>query len=99
MNRYQITWDFLREFFNYEFYEGAVKRAKQSIANEDSYKVNWSIIRDAIQNHAYESGQPLSLVNEAANQVLDENSDTEAYVWLDKMRKNIERVDDLIEKY
>jgi len=39
------------------------------------------------------------LVNEGANQVLDENSDDEAYIWLTKTVSNIERADGKIESY
>jgi hypothetical protein len=50
-----------------------------------------------IQNKEGSFGQPSSLVYLAANQVLDQNSDQEAYVWLDKMVKNIEAVNEAIE--
>jgi hypothetical protein len=44
-------------------------------------------------------GQPLALVNHKANQVIDETSDEEAYVWLDLMIRNIERADGKVEEY
>ncbi len=50
-----------------------------------------------IQNKEGSFGQPLSLVHLAANQVLDQNFDQEAYVWLDKMVKNVEAVNEAIE--
>jgi hypothetical protein len=41
----------------------------------------------------------LTLVNDEANQVINENSDEEAYVWLDKMVANIQRSDGIVEEY
>ncbi|MGH8902354.1 MAG: hypothetical protein ACRDYA_11895 [Egibacteraceae bacterium] len=54
---------------------------------------------EIIQNRGLASGEALYLVHNAANQVLDENSEEEAYVWLDKMVENINRDDGVIEPY
>ena len=48
---------------------------------------------------AFSPGQPLHLVQHGANQALDENTDDEAYVWLDKMVANVERTDGVIDEY
>ena len=99
MQDYEILWNFLREFFNYEHYAVAIEKAKYAIAVGKICKKEWSRIAAVVQNKELLPGQPLSLVNEGANQVLDENSDDEAYIWLTKTLSNIERADGKIESY
>jgi hypothetical protein len=41
----------------------------------------------------------LNLLHNAANQVLDENCDREAYDWFKKMITNVERTDGVIDEY
>jgi len=96
---YQLIWGFLRMCFNYEYYADGISRAKQAIGHNAQAQENWKKISSTIQNRQLEPGKPLTLVNHGANQVLDENSDEEAYVWLDKMIANIERTDGQIDVY
>ena len=97
--RYELIRQFLSGSFNYEFYTDGIFRARRLINFSNQTKENWKQIKLIIQNRELEPGQALTLVNHGANQVIDENSDQEAYVWLDKMIDNIERTDDQIDEY
>jgi hypothetical protein len=97
--KYEIVYNFLREFFDNEFYDVAIKNVKNEIDVNINFKLTWQQIKDIICNQQLSNGEPLSLVQDGANQVLDENSDKEAYVWFDKMMLNIERNDGNIDKY
>ena len=99
MENYDLLWNFLREFFNYEFYSVAIRNAKAKISSSSTYQENWQKIMTLVHNRELLPKQPLTLVNQGANQVLDDNSDEEAYVWLDKMVANIQRSDGIIEEY
>jgi hypothetical protein len=99
MEDYDDLWLFLREFFNYEHYTHAIQKIRQAVANDPTYKMRWLRIADLIRKRSLLPGQPLTLLHEGANQVLYENSDEEAYNWLDKMVRNVEREDGEIESY
>lgn len=99
MEVFELTWNFLREFFNYERYTNAIQKARNAIENKDNYQENWQKISTAIKERKFQPEEPLNLVNQAANQVLDENSDNEAYFWLDKLVYNLEILDDQIDEY
>ncbi|MBK7897761.1 MAG: hypothetical protein IPJ90_23345 [Anaerolineaceae bacterium] len=90
---FEAVWIFLRQFFNYRHYEEGVADAKEKIRQDPLYSRRWSQISNDILNRAFLPGEPLILVRDGANQVLDENSDEEAYKWLDLMVSNIERKD------
>jgi len=83
------VWSFLREFFNYAWYDEGVERARAARA-EESGAERWQRVRQAIAQRELPPGEPLRLVNEGANQVLDANTDEEAYKWLDLMLENVE---------
>jgi hypothetical protein len=99
MSDFSTTWSFLREFFNYEHYADGIRRAQQKIERDLRYREDWAQIVQAVRNRGFAEGEPLELIHNAANQVLDENSDEEAYAWLDKMVENINRSDGVIDKY
>ena len=99
MEVFELTWNFLREFFNYERYTNAIQKARNAIENKDNYQENWQKISTAIKERKFQPEEPLNLVNQAANQVLDENSDNEAYFWLDKLVYDLEILDDQIDEY
>ena len=96
---YEMIWNFLREFFNYEHYKITILNSRKAISNNQSYRTSWKKIASIIYKRELLQGQPLILVHEAANQVLDENSDKEAYIWLDKVINNVERTDGKIDEY
>ncbi|MBE9101581.1 hypothetical protein [Vacuolonema iberomarrocanum] len=99
MESYDLIWNFLCKFFNYEFYSVAVINARAKITSSSTYQENWQTIQEVVQNRKLLPGEPLRLVNVGANQVLDDNSDEEAYAWLDKAIANIQRSDDTIDEY
>lgn len=96
MDNYQRISRFLVGYFADNWYARAIRdiRKNTSINPED-----WPLIVEIIRNRDLLPGQLLSLVNNAANQLLYENSDEEAYFWLDLMVHNVERTDDEIEEY
>lgn len=99
MDNYELAWNFVRQFFNNEFYTDGIQNARNEIATNTHTQANWLKISLIIQNRQLSLGQPLNLVNHGANQVIDENSDEEAYIWLDKMAANIQRSDGIIDEY
>ncbi|WP_396147858.1 hypothetical protein [Flavobacterium sp.] len=99
MEVFELTWNFLREFFNYEHYTNAIQKSRNAIENKGNYQENWQKIAIAIKERKFQPDEPLNLVNQAANQVLDENSDNEAYFWLDKLVYNIESQNAQIDEY
>jgi hypothetical protein len=96
---YEVIWTFLRQFFNYRGYTEGIAAARERIRKDLLYSNRWSQISNDISNRAMFPGDPLRLVNNGANQMLDENSDEEAYKWLDLMVSNIERTDGEIALY
>lgn len=90
---------FLSEFFNFEHYSIAIKKARVKIHNESSYTKKWKLIKDIIQNKNLVIGEPLDLIHNSANLPLDENSDEEAYKWLNLMIQNIDENSNRIEEY
>jgi hypothetical protein len=99
MNDYELIWDFLHATFNYEYYTAAIENTRQILATNLLFQEEWSRIVEDIRLRNLQPGQPLYLVNHGANQVLDENTDEEAYRWLDLMIRNVERTDGQIEQY
>jgi hypothetical protein len=89
---------FLTVYFPYEEYAAAIATARAAVARGD-YGAHWDQIAASVRNRALAPGEPLRLVHQAANQVLDDNTDDEAYVWLDKMVENVERTDGVIDEY
>jgi hypothetical protein len=60
---------------------------------------DWHQVKEIVDKRLLDSGVALELVNHVANQVLDENSDEEAYAWMSKMVENVDREDGIIEPY
>ena len=96
---YKVIYNFLCEFFRDEFYKIAIKNAKNKIDVNPQYQLNWQQVKDIIHNQNLSNGEPLSLVHSGANKVLDENSDKEAYIWLERIIANIDRNDENIDEY
>lgn len=90
---------FLGMYFNNEYYSDAVAGARANIAKQGPTADSWREIRGLIEARSLAVGEPLELVNHAANQVIDENTDDEAWRWLDLMVKNIERTDGVVDEY
>jgi hypothetical protein len=87
----------LSQFFNYEFYATAIERVRTALAIGEITPERWEAIRTLVRERRLDDGDALALVNHAANQLIDENSDEEAYAWLDLMISNVERSEEIVE--
>ena len=96
---YKVIYNFLGEFFRDEFYNAAIRSAKNRIDVNPQYQLAWEQVKDIIYKENLSNGEPLSLVHNGANQLLDENSDEESYIWLKKIISNIDRNDGNIDEY
>lgn len=90
---------FLSQFFNQQQYSAAIVSARERVASDATYREAWRGVRALIRERGLPTGQPLALVNHAANQMLDENTDAEAYRWLDLMVDNVDRADAGLTEY
>ncbi len=72
---------------------------RKDIACHKEFAESWHTIRLTIHQRGFLAGQPLYLVQEAGNQMLDGNSYDEAYNWLDLMVVNVERADGKTDPY
>ena len=88
----------LTGYFHDEFYRDGIAALRRDILHPDTAR-RWKDTVSAIRNRALPPGDALHLVNYKANQVLEENTDEEAYIWLDQMIQNVERTDGRIEEY
>ncbi|MBN2006768.1 MAG: HEAT repeat domain-containing protein [Anaerolineae bacterium] len=89
----------LRAYFCNEFYADGIRNLKNDIAKRGIRANAWENVVPAIRNRAFLPGQPLELVNEWGNQLLEENTDADAYQWLDLMVENVQRTGDEIREY
>lgn len=99
MKEIEILKSILGSNFQYEFYTNAIKNAKKEINTNPYYKENWNDVIRYIIYRKFSVGTPLRIINEIANLVLYENSDAEAYRWLDLLLINIAKEDDIIISY
>ncbi|WP_344930927.1 hypothetical protein [Aquimarina addita] len=76
----------LGEFFKDSFYKEAIKNLRESLIN-NNYE-NWEKVVLIIVNRELEKGRPLYLIHNTSNLPLDENTDEEAYKWLNLMLIN-----------
>ncbi len=90
---------FLTRFFHTQFYSTAIEKARARIASDAAQLDQWTRIKILIESRAMPAGAPLKLVHHYANQMIDDNTDDEAYAWLDLMVRNIDRTDGLIDEY
>ncbi|CAL2083534.1 conserved protein of unknown function [Tenacibaculum sp. 190524A02b] len=70
----------LSEFFRDKYFSQGILELRESLNNNSSYSNYWEDVARLILNK--ELNNPLDLVHNSANQVLDENSEEEAYKWL-----------------
>ncbi len=99
MSNFTVIWNLLREFFNYEHYSTGVQRIQEQIAQSENYKKNWDTLKKVVIEKHLQHGEPLELIHNGANQMLDDNTDEEAYVWFAKLIDNVERTDGVIDEY
>lgn len=98
-SEFEITRRYFLAVFAYEHYGEAINEVRSNIEKNLLSREQWQQIREWIANSIFEQGEPLRIVHDGANQVLDENSDEEAYKWLDLVMKNVERTDRIVEEY
>lgn len=89
---FETTANVLLYFLDDSFTEG-IESLKWALSNSNSLRVEFETTKKAVQRRLFDEGEPLSLIHYKANQVLDENTDEEAYKWLQLMIDNIERDD------
>jgi hypothetical protein len=82
-------------YFDHEFYRNGIKDIRRDLSHYKFHE-SWVLVIDAIRQRRFAVGEPLHLIHQYANQSLDENTDEEAYKWLNIMIENIERTDGLI---
>lgn len=87
----------LSQFFNHEFYSTAIERLRAALASGEIGPERWEAITRLVRGRRLDEGDALTLVNHAANQAIDENTDEEAYAWLDLMISNVERSGEVVE--
>lgn len=78
----------LAGFFRDNFYKDAVIKLRKSIKEKEYYREHWESVIRLIVGKGLEEGEPLYLMDNSANLPIDENSDTEAYKWLNLMLIN-----------
>jgi hypothetical protein len=86
-------------YFADEFYDVGVQQLRADCQQHATTQQRWQTLVTAVHQRQLEPGQPLRLVHHGANKVLAENSDAEAYRWLELLIHNVERRDDIIDLY
>ena len=77
----------LGEFFRDNFYKEAIINLRKSLEERNDYDT-WEKIIWLIINKELEAGVPLALLHNTANLPLDDDTDEEAYKWLNLMLIN-----------
>jgi len=96
MKELEILESILASNFHYSFYNDAIINVRSEIKENPYYRENLHNIIKLILHRKLLKGVPLSLIQKTANLPLDENTDEEAYRWLDLFLINISRNDDII---
>jgi hypothetical protein len=86
----------LAEFFKYYKYNDAISKIKDLKTSGKLSDEVWNNIKNLINARDLPKGQALSLIAFDANLPLDEDTDHEAYKWLDLLINNIDN-DEIIE--
>jgi|GEM_PF-2736004 len=82
--------------FSSDFYENQIIKIRKSITEKAYYSDNWDSVADLIINRKLKKGEPLSLIHNDANLLLYDDTDEEAYRWLDLMIINSFKQGDVI---
>ena len=98
-NTIEVIKSILGGFYKHSNYKEATIKFKKALTTREYYSLHWEGVKETILKRKLNRGEPLSLMNNSANLPLDENTDEEAYKWLDLMIKNIEckNEDDIVE--
>ncbi|MEY8780029.1 hypothetical protein AB9K32_06350 [Allomuricauda sp. XS_ASV26] len=94
MKELEILKSLLASNFQYSFYKDAILNIRNERKEIAYYKDNWSTIVRIVLNKELKDGQALDLIHNTANLPLYENSDEEAYKWLNLMLINASGSDD-----
>ncbi len=86
-------------YFNYEAYEIGISDLRKAISGNKALVLIWNEAVEVVKLRSLPTHQPLYLVNVEANQVIWDNTDEEAYRWLDLMIENVERGDGKVAPY
>ena len=78
----------LGAFFKDNFYNKAIYDLRKAIKENSYYKENWKEIIFLVIDKKLATGEPLYLINNITNLPLDENTEKEAYKWLNLMLIN-----------
>jgi hypothetical protein len=89
MKELEILKSILASNFQYSYYEEAIKNIRNEIIEFPHYKENLNDIIKMIIYRKLQKGEPLEFIQNSANLVLYENTDDEAYRWLDLFLINI----------
>ena len=78
-------------FFKYNFYKKGIIDLREALENTPYYKNSWDEVTIIILTKNLFEGEALSFMNNSANIPLFENTDEEAYNWLNLMLVNASR--------
>lgn len=88
MKSLEVLKSILGKFYKHHPYIKATQLLRDTLRSNEYYRNNWESVKQLISSRKLEEGTPLSLMDVDANLPLDENSDMEAYKWLDLMIQN-----------
>jgi hypothetical protein len=89
MEELEVLKSLLGANFQYYPYDEAILHTRDQIKNNDFYKSKLSDLIRMVLYRKLLKGEALSLVHNSANLVIFENTDEEAYRWLDLFLVNI----------
>jgi hypothetical protein len=96
---YEEVANFLLWHFHDGHYNRGVELAREAVRDSRDYRVRWPRLAAIIRSRILRHGEPLRLLHHDANLPLDEDTDAEAYHWLDRMIRSVHRADQDIEVY
>ena len=89
MKEIEILKSVLASNFHYSFYEDAILNIRSEINDIPHYRENWHDVIKFVLCRQFTEGEPLKIVQDDANLVLYDNTDEEAYRWLDLFLINV----------
>ena len=93
---FKVLKDILIAHFWSEFYDVGIRKIREY---KSRHPQKWNEIKQIILDRLLNNGEALSVVHDGANQVLDENTEEEAYKWLDLFVENVDRDDGIVKEY
>jgi hypothetical protein len=89
MKEIEILKSILASNFQYNFYNEAIINIRKEIIELPYYKDNWNDVMMFILFRKFPDGDSLKLIHDNANLVLFDNTEEEAYRWLDLFLVNV----------